>query len=99
MEFGESLVAIAFFCSIASIFILRGPLGRAWADRIAGRRGDGDDRALDEMREIGDRLVGDLEEIRHRLGELEERQDFAERLLTQERERNRLGAGPPAEGV
>jgi hypothetical protein len=36
-----------------------------------------------------------LEEVQHRLGELEERLDFAERLLTKQREGERLAPPPP----
>jgi Tfp pilus assembly protein PilO len=37
--------------------------------------------------------VGELEELRRRLAEVEERLDFAERLLARDREADRLG--PP----
>ncbi len=67
--------------SIATVFVLRGPLGRALADRIAGRhRNAGEDEAL----------RADLEETRQRLVEVEERLDFAERLLAKQRESDRI---------
>ena len=37
--------------------------------------------------------LGELDELKHRTGELEERVDFAERLLAKQREEQRLG--PP----
>jgi hypothetical protein len=70
--------------SVAAVFVLRGPLGRAMADRIAGRhRNAGEDEAL----------RADLEETRQRLAEVEERLDFAERLLAKQRESDRIA--PP----
>jgi len=41
----------------------------------------------------GARLTQALDDVQHRLGELEERMDFAERLLAKERVAERLG--PP----
>ena len=38
-------------------------------------------------------LVQDMEQLQHQVGELAERLDFAERLLTQQRERDRLPKG------
>jgi hypothetical protein len=67
------------FLSLAAIFVLRGPLGRALGERIAGRRETGD-RELQELK-------GDVEELRHQLSEVQERLDFAERLLARQDER------------
>jgi hypothetical protein len=39
--------------------------------------------------------LGELDELRQRMNELEERVDFAERLLAQQREGQRLGPPPP----
>ncbi len=44
------------------------------------------------LEEVQSRL-GELDDLKQRVGELEERLDFAERLLTQQREGQRLG--PP----
>lgn len=76
------IVPVALFVSLAAVFILRGPLGRALADRIAGRTGAADPGAAE-------RVAGELDDIRHRLAELEERVDFSERLLAQARESGR----------
>ena len=60
--------------ALAMIAILvRSPLGKAFADRIADRAG---------MVELPPELYAELEELRARMVELEERQDFAERVLT-----------------
>jgi hypothetical protein len=78
----EILIPISLFFSVAAIIILRGPLGRAIADRIAGRTGR-DDEDLHAMRL-------DIDELRARLAETEERLDFAERLLSAQREPDQL---------
>ena len=76
----EVLVPIAFFLSIASIFVLRGPLGKALADRIAGRVGGGDVPQHEH-----EQLLAELDDVKHRLAELEERLDFAERMLARQK--------------
>jgi len=82
----EILIPISLFFSVAAIIILRGPLGRAIADRIAGRTGR-DDEDLHTMRL-------DVDELRARLAETEERLDFAERLLSANREPEPLPRSP-----
>ena len=61
------------------VLILRGPLGRALAKRIEGHAG-----GSGELADIEDRLA-EMDALRQRVGELEERVDFAERLLAQAR--------------
>ncbi|HEU4827667.1 MAG TPA: hypothetical protein VFT04_00595 [Gemmatimonadales bacterium] len=55
------------------VVIVRSPLGKAFADRIA-------DRGAAE--ELPPELYAELEDLRARMVELEERQDFAERVLS-----------------
>ncbi len=74
-----------FMLSIASVIILRGPLGKAWARRIEGGSGQVDTHVLPVVEELQGR-VAELEERVERIHELEERLDFAERLLAQGRE-------------
>jgi hypothetical protein len=52
----------------------------------AGREELGSDTDVDELRQS-------LETMQHRVAELEERVDFAERLLAKHRESDRLGQG------
>ena len=77
---GPELPMSILFLSLAAIFVLRGPLGRALGERIAGRPDPGDDREIQELR-------GEVEELRHSLSEVQERLDFAERLLARQEER------------
>jgi hypothetical protein len=80
---GEAMVAMTLFLTIGGAVVLRGPLGKALAERIAGRHlaGRGPDS---EQTELLERTAAELDEVRHRLAELEERQDFAERLLARQ---------------
>ena len=73
-----------FFLSFAAIFVLRGPFGKALAERI-GRRGP-DDRDVQELRR-------EVEALRRQLSEVQERLDFAERLLARPRAESLPRAG------
>ena len=75
---GPGLPMSIMFVSLAAIFVLRGPFGRALADRLARRSGAGaDDHEVRELR-------GDVDALRHELTELQERLDFAERMLARQ---------------
>ncbi|UCG87344.1 MAG: hypothetical protein JSW71_02015 [Gemmatimonadota bacterium] len=78
-EIAPFLVPMTLFVSAAAVFIFRGPLGKAIGERIAGRSVEGPDPRETEA------LHGEIDELRYRLGELEERLDFTERLLAQNR--------------
>ncbi|HEY4099966.1 MAG TPA: hypothetical protein VGM20_03720 [Gemmatimonadales bacterium] len=70
-----TMLAIATLV-VAAILLL--PVFRAWARRIDAQAGDGGaTRALDDLRQ----RVADLEASNDRILELEERVDFAERML------------------
>jgi predicted nuclease with TOPRIM domain len=58
--------------------------------RLAPKSG-GDREQLSEELEV---RLGELEQVKRRLSELEERVDFAERMLAQQRERPQLGPSP-----
>lgn len=73
------------------VLVLRGPLGRALARRIEGSRSPDHDAIL-RLEEVEARLQA-LELTQERMLELEERLDFAERLLA--REKDPLRVGPP----
>jgi Tfp pilus assembly protein PilO len=80
MPFEQFLIMMTTI--IGSVVVLRGPIGRAFAARIEGRR------ALEpaEVRELFDlrARVAALEEGQSQLAEVQERLDFAERLLAQQ---------------
>jgi hypothetical protein len=83
-----ALVGGIFFLSIAAVIILRGPLGKAIARRIEGPAAAGR-IAPAEVDEFRSRL-DEMEQQVGRVHELEERLDFTERLLAQQREQPRL---------
>ena len=66
------------FLSAGAVFIFRGPLGKALADRIAGRHLAADPETQ--------RLRQDVDALHAELGAVQERLDFAERLLARGRE-------------
>ena len=70
---------------VISGFVVLGPVGRAIGDVIrhlfgAGKHGQPALQSGDV-----DEIVGKLDAIQHQIGELAERQDFAERMLAQVR--------------
>lgn len=81
-----ALISLGFFAATA--FVLY-PLMRAIARRIEGRAQVADPALLAELDQLRHR-VADLESMQHRMAELEERVDFSERLLSQQRDANRL---------
>jgi hypothetical protein len=72
---------MVLFVSIAAVFIMRGPFGRAMAERISGRARTGTEDQ--DVRE----LKGEVEGLRTQLSEVQERLDFAERILARQDER------------
>jgi hypothetical protein len=81
----EVLIPITFFTSLASVFILRGPLGGALAERIRGQ-GAANARLEGEV----EQLRHELDQVRQELVDTQERVDFAERLLARPAEPGRL---------
>ena len=84
---------LAMFLAIgaAAVALLFGPIGSALARRIGGRPEPGDAHA--EIEEIGSRVTAEVDDLRNRLGEVEERLDFAERLLARGGQADQLRGG------
>ncbi len=80
----ENMATIVALTGIVCVVAL-GPIGRALARRIEGRPVD--HSGFLELRE----RLADLERAQSHVTELEERLDFAERLLAQRSEPARLG--------
>ena len=87
MFIGPFIVPVALFFTIGAVAILRGPIGKALADRLAGR--------VPSQLPAGDseEVRAEVDELRFRVTEIEERLDFAERILAQHRELGHLGPG------
>ena len=81
------LVLIAFTLVAIKVF---GPLARAWARKLEGRVGDPELRA--EVDHLRDQLA-EVDSLRVQVQELEERVEFAERLLGQKRDQDLLQRG------
>lgn len=82
----ENIATIVAITGILG-FVAFGPVGRALARRIEGKGDQGE-----ELRELQLRLQ-QLERNQHNLAELEERLDFAERLLAERADAGRLPQG------
>ncbi|MFQ6047318.1 MAG: hypothetical protein ACE5PT_13350 [Gemmatimonadales bacterium] len=82
------LVPIALFFTIGTVSTLPGPPGKALGDPLAGggALGRGEGQETEAMRV-------ELDDLRYRVSDMEERIDFTERMLTKERH-SRL---PPAD--
>ena len=80
----EALMAAALF---GGGMWLLSPIARAAAERIRPRH----DAELDPARQ--DELAGQVERLQHDIVELQERLDFAERMLAKQRDVDRLA--PP----
>jgi Tfp pilus assembly protein PilO len=76
------VIAIVVFC-LGMARILRGPVGEALGDRLRHGQRTRSDAAL----------MAEVDELKTRLAEIEERLDFAERLLAAGREVDQLPGG------
>jgi len=85
-KLGPASIPIWIAVSGASWLVLKGPVGEAIGARLRGQSGHG---------ELSDDAVAELEEMRSRLAELEERQDFSERLLARHNESSALEKPAP----
>jgi hypothetical protein len=75
----------------AAIILIAIQVGRAISGRYGGGRGR--QRGLPASNDEISELRQNLETMQNRVAELEERVDFAERLLAKQRESDRLGGG------
>jgi Tfp pilus assembly protein PilO len=84
------VVVMILLAMIAAGVVILWPIARAIGRRLEGRQADPALRS--EVEELRAR-VHELERQQARIAELEERVDFSERLLAQDRDRARLGGG------
>jgi hypothetical protein len=86
----EDIIAIigVFGCGAAAI-IAFSPIGKAIAEGMRARRGLIANEDVEDLR-------AELQGVREQLSELAERQDFAERLLAQQRDKGLVGPAKDA---
>ena len=92
----EDILAIVLIFGGGAMFLLAiSPIGRAVADRIRGGASAAapGDESVRRLQETQQAMLDDLEAVRQELTEVQERLDFTERLLAQQRDAPRLGAG------
>lgn len=92
---GDGIGDFAFWLAIGAMgigfWVAMTPLIKALADRVRGPgRLPGDLEARIEALEATRPITGETDAVYHRMAELEERLDFAERLLAQGREPARI---------
>ena len=75
----------ALFFLIMVIVLIKSPLGRAMADRLAGR--------VPDSRGLSDEDIDLIHQLEDRVMDLEERLEYTERLVQQQKGRERLKAG------
>ena len=86
MDIEGVLAIILLFGGGATCLIAFSPIGKAVAARIRGQATGDAEEIRGALAEHRDSLQAELDGVRHELGELSERMDFAERLLAQTRE-------------
>jgi hypothetical protein len=92
---GPPFILMIVLAGLAAMVIILWPIMRAFGRRLEGR-GNTDPALKADIEHLHARF-GDLDSLHARVLELEERVDFAERLLAQTQQSARLGA-PTEEG-
>jgi hypothetical protein len=86
MDF-EGILAITFIFGGGTLFLLSvSPVGKAIADRIRGQHGA-------VAAGTDPEVIAELDQLRQDVSELQERVDFAERMLSQKQAAAEISAG------
>ena len=88
---GAGELAMFLAMGAAAVGLLFGPIGSALARRLSGRPEADDAHA--EIEEMGARMTAEVDDLRNRLAEVEERLDFAERLLARGGQADQIPGG------
>jgi hypothetical protein len=91
----EGALAITFIFGGGALFLLAlSPVGRALAARIRGGT-PASDESQHRMEALERWMTEEFEALHQELVEVQERVDFTERLLAQQRNAGELAEGPP----
>jgi hypothetical protein len=83
----EGVLAVTFIFGGGSLFLLAiSPVGRAIANRIQGAGSAASKDTIKRLETAHEGLIEEMDHLRQDMVELQERLDFAERLLAQTRE-------------
>lgn len=83
----EGVLAITFIFGGGAMFLLAiSPVGKAIANRIQGAGSGASTDTIKRLETAHDALIEEVDHLRHDVVEMQERLDFAERLLAQTRE-------------
>jgi Tfp pilus assembly protein PilO len=85
---GPPIILLIVIAALTATVIILWPIMRAFGRRLEGK-GGGDPALRSDVEQLHARL-GEMDTLQARLAELEERVDFTERLLAQNREPDRL---------
>jgi len=85
VKLGPVAVPIWFAACIAGAIVMKGAVGEAIAARLRGDATAG---------QVDGETLAELDDLRTRVAELEERQDFSERMLAQKGDAMKLPGGP-----
>ncbi len=96
-DWAPAITFSIFALSCAAIFVLRGPVGKALGEWISGWSHNEAKWIEAKARATGgvgpadvEQLRSEVDELRGQLAEVQERLDFAERMLAKTREAERL---------
>lgn len=84
---GAASIPIWGMVIVGAVFLFRGPFGEAVLHAIASHDQERDSIGTDPS------VLAELDDLRTQVAELQERLDFTERLIAQQREVRPLGAG------
>ena len=91
----EGILAITFIFGGGALFLLAvSPVGRAIAARISSRA-SADDPSVRQLIEAQHALSDEVDALRDELTQMQERLDFAERMLARQSERSALPRAEP----
>jgi hypothetical protein len=92
MKLEDLLAIIGIFGGGTIALIAFSPIGRAIGDRIRGKHANAEGMAA-ELAEHRDQTTSEMANLQQQVGELAERLDFAERMLSKQKDAERLA--PP----